>query len=273
MHKPDIANALAHTQVDVNLHKEVKNMLKKVALVTGGIGGIGTEICKSLANQGRFVVAGHLPAEQELAESWKVKMVEDGFDVGIAAGDVSNFESAGEMVASIANDHGPIEILVNCAGITRDATLKKLEKENWEAVINTNLNSIYNVTKQVLEGMLEKGFGRIVNISSVNGQRGQFGQTNYSAAKAGAHGFTMALAQETARKGITVNSVSPGYISTPMTEAIDAEIRDAIIAQVPMGRMGRADEVAHAVAFLADDLSEYITGVNLPVNGALFTSF
>lgn len=248
-------------------------MTKKVALVTGGIGGIGSEICKSLATQGRFVVAGHLPFEQEQAEAWKVTMEEQGFEVGIAAGDVSDFESTGKMIQNIVANYGTIEVLVNCAGITRDSSLKKLEPSNWEAVINTNLNSVYNVTKQVLDGMLETGFGRIVNISSVNGQRGQFGQTNYSAAKAGAHGFTMALAQETARKGITVNSVSPGYISTPMTEAIAPEIRESIVAQVPMGRMGTAAEVGHAVAFLTEDASAYITGINLPVNGALFTSF
>ena len=248
-------------------------MLKKVALVTGGIGGIGTEICKSLANQSRFVIAGYLPAERECAETWEAEMLGRGYDIGIAAGDVADFESARAMIADITSRYGRIEILVNCAGITRDSTLKKLEPENWQAVINTNLTSVYNVSKQVLDGMLESGFGRIVNISSVNGQRGQFGQTNYSAAKAGVHGFTMALARETSQKGITVNSVSPGYIATPMTEAIAPEIRETIIAQVPMGRMGRADEVGHAVAFLTDDMSAYITGANLPVNGALYTGF
>lgn len=248
-------------------------MSKKIALVTGGIGAIGSEICKALARQNRFVIAGHLPFEQEQAEAWKKSMIAKGFDVGIAAGDVSSFDSAAAMVSDITRDYGVIEILVNCAGITRDASLKKMEPENWEAVINTNLNSLYNVTKQVIDGMTEAGFGRIVNISSVNGQRGQFGQTNYSAAKAGVHGFTMALAQETARKGITVNSVSPGYIKTPMTDAIPEDVAEAILAQVPMGRMGHPDEIGHAVAFLTDDMSEYITGANLPVNGALYTSF
>ena len=248
-------------------------MSKKIALVTGGIGAIGTEICKALSDQGRLAVAGYFPAEQELAEAWKEKMTAEGYEVGIASGDVSNFDSAAEMVEAVVKDYGTIEILVNCAGITRDAALKKMELDQWEAVINTNLSSVYNLTKQVLEGMMDSGFGRIINISSVNGQRGQFGQTNYSAAKAGVHGFSMALAQETARKGITVNSVSPGYISTPMTEAIAPEIRESIVAQVPMGRMGQASEIGHAVAFLADDKSEYITGANIPVNGALYTSF
>jgi len=248
-------------------------MAKKIALVTGGIGGIGSEICKALSNQDRFVVAGHLPQEQDQAESWLVGMREAGYEVDIAAGDVASFESAGAMVAAIIQKYGPIEILVNCAGITRDATLKKMEPEQWETVINTNLNSVYNVTKNVLEGMLEAGFGRIVNMSSVNGQRGQFGQTNYSAAKAGLHGFTMALSYETARKGITVNSVSPGYIATPMTKSIAPDVLEQIVGQVPMKRMGEPAEIAHAVAFLTDDNSAYITGANLPVNGGLFTSF
>ncbi|MFX4228993.1 MAG: acetoacetyl-CoA reductase [Porticoccaceae bacterium] len=248
-------------------------MAKKIALVTGGIGGIGSEICKALFDQGRFVVAGHLPQELEQAEDWLKNMKKAGYEVDIAAGDVGSFESAGKMIAAIKQKYGPIEILVNCAGITRDATLKKMEPEQWEAVINTNLNSVYNVTKHVLDGMLETGFGRIVNMSSVNGQRGQFGQTNYSAAKAGLHGFTMALSYETARKGITVNSVSPGYVATPMTKAIDPDVLEQIVGQVPMQRMGEPSEIAHAVAFLTDDNSAYITGANLPVNGGLFTSF
>ncbi len=248
-------------------------MAKKIALVTGGIGGIGSEICKALSDQGRFVVAGYLPQEQEKAESWLAEMKEAGYEVDIASGNVASFESAGQMVAGIVEKYGPIEILVNCAGITRDATLKKMEPEQWDAVINTNLNSIYNVTKHVLDGMLETGFGRIVNMSSVNGQRGQFGQTNYSAAKAGLHGFTMALSYETARKGITVNSVSPGYVATPMTKAIAPDVLGQIVSQVPMQRMGEPSEIAHAVAFLTDDKSAYITGANLPVNGGLFTSF
>lgn len=248
-------------------------MTKKVALVTGGIGGIGSEICKALAKQGHKVVAGHLSFEQEQAEAWSKSMTEAGFDVGIAAGDVSDFDDTTKMIAGIKEQYGAVQILVNCAGITRDSSLKKMEPENWLAVINTNLNSVFNVTKAALDDMLESGFGRIVNISSVNGQKGQFGQTNYSAAKAGVHGFTMALSQETARKGITVNTVSPGYISTPMTEKIAPEIRESIVAQVPMGRMGTAAEIGHAVSFFTQEESAYITGANLPVNGALFTSF
>ena len=248
-------------------------MSKKIALVTGGIGGIGSEIVKALSNQGHKVIAGHLSFEQEQAEAWLEKAVSEGFDVGIAAGDVSDFESTAAMVSSIKQEHGVIEILVNCAGITRDSSLKKMDPENWLAVINTNLNSVFNVSKSVFDDMLDGGWGRIVNISSVNGQKGQFGQTNYSAAKAGVHGFTMALAQEGARKGVTVNTVSPGYVATAMTEKIAPEIRESIVAQVPMGRMGTPTEIANAVAFFTQDESGYISGANLPVNGALFTSF
>lgn len=248
-------------------------MSKKIALVTGGIGGIGTDVCKVLSDQGHKVVAGHLAVEQDKADAWVTAMSEGGYDVDIAAGDLSDFDDAAKMVENIISKYGPIEILVNCAGITRDSSLKKMTAENWSAVLNTNLNSVFNVTQPILLGMLEKGFGRIVNISSVNGSKGQFGQTNYSAAKAGVHGFTMALAQETAHKGITVNTVSPGYVATTMTDAIEKNIRDAIEAQVPLGRFARPDEIAHAVGFLTDSKSAYITGANLPVNGGLFTSF
>ena len=248
-------------------------MSKKIALVTGGIGGIGSEICKALANEGLKVIAGHLSFEQEQAEQWLADRTAEGLDVGIAAGDVSDFADTAKMIEGIAAEHGVIQVLVNCAGITRDASLKKMDPDNWYAVINTNLNSVFNVTKSCFEPMLESGFGRIINISSVNGQKGQFGQTNYSAAKAGVHGFTMALAQEGARKGVTVNTVSPGYIATAMTEKIAPEIRESIVAQVPMGRMGTPAEIANAVVFFAKEESGYITGANLPVNGALFTSF
>lgn len=247
-------------------------MSKRVALVTGGIGGIGTEICKALFNQGRLVVAGHLPQEQELAESWKVSMKEEGFDLEIAAGDVSDYDSTGAMIADITARFGQVSIVVNCAGITRDNFLKKMPKEDWDAVINTNLNSLFNVSRHLVESMGDYGWGRIVNISSVNGQKGQFGQTNYSAAKAGVHGFSMALAQEMARKQVTVNSVSPGYVETRMTAAVPEDIRNQIIAQVPMGRMAQPSEIGHAVAFLCHDDSSYLTGVNLPVNGGLYMS-
>ena len=247
-------------------------MSKQVALVTGGIGGIGTEICKALYKQGRLVVAGHLPQEQELALGWQQSLKSEGFDLELASADVSDFDSTGTMLQDIRSRFGEITIVVNCAGITRDNFLKKMPKEDWAAVISTNLNSLFNVSRQVVESMGNAGWGRIVNISSVNGQKGQFGQTNYSAAKAGVHGFTMALAQEMARKNVTVNSVSPGYVETRMTAAVPEEIRQQIIAGVPMARMAQPVEIASAVAFLCSDEASYITGANLPVNGGMYMS-
>ena len=245
-------------------------MSRRVALVTGGTGGIGTAVCIELIKQDRLVIAGHLPEETEIAELWQSELKAEGYEVELAAGDVSDYDSAGEMVAAINSRFGTIEILVNCAGITRDAFLAKMEQEDWIAVINTNLNSVFNVTRQVIPGMMAVGFGRIVNISSVNGQKGQFGQTNYSAAKAGMHGFTMALAQEGARKGVTVNSVSPGYVETRMTAAVNKDILNAIIQTIPMGRLGQAKEIAQAVAFLCLDETSYVTGANIPVNGGMY---
>jgi len=242
----------------------------RVAAVTGGIGGIGTAICRRLVRDGKCVVAVYHPSEEEKATEWCQHRKEEGLDINIIAGDVSNAPDGMTVIDEIESLYGPVDILVNCAGITRDSTLKRMQTEHWEDVINTNLNSVYYVTKPVWEGMLERGFGRIINISSVNGQKGQFGQVNYSAAKAGMHGFTMALAQEGARKGITVNTVSPGYVETPMTLAMRDDIRESIISSIPMGRMAKPEEIANAVAFLAADESIYITGANLPVNGGLF---
>jgi acetoacetyl-CoA reductase len=244
--------------------------MARVALVTGGIGGIGTAICARLAKDGCTVIANHHPSESSAAAAWKEERAAEGFALDTIAADVSSFEDSARMIAEIEAKHGPVDILVNCAGITRDKTFKKMEPAQWEAVINVNLNSVFNVTRQVWEGMLERGFGRIVNISSVNGQRGQFGQANYSAAKAGMHGVTMALAQEGAAKGVTVNTVSPGYVETAMTLAMDEQVRNAIIGGIPMRRMGAPAEIASAVAFLASDQNGYVTGANIPVNGGLF---
>ncbi|MBI3897211.1 MAG: acetoacetyl-CoA reductase [Gammaproteobacteria bacterium] len=247
-------------------------MQRKVALVTGGTGGIGTAICRELAQQGCRVVAGYVPSDREVAESWRETQRTLGHDVGVVAGDVTSFESSGEMVREVEANVGPIDILVNCAGITRDKTLRKMEKDQWDAVINTNLNSAFNVTRQVIEGMVTRGYGRIVNISSVNGQRGQFGQTNYSAAKAGIHGFTMALAQEVASRGVTVNTVSPGYVATSMALAVPEEIRKQIVAQIPLGRLATPEEIAFTVGFLVDTRCAYVTGANIAVNGGLYMS-
>jgi len=242
----------------------------RVALVTGGIGGIGTAICQRLAKDGFKVVANHHPSEQEAAETWKQQQKDAGFDIETLGADVASFDDSARMIANIKEAWGPVAVLVNCAGITRDKTFKKMEEAQWRAVIDVNLSSVFNVTRNVWEDMLEAGFGRVVNISSVNGQRGQFGQANYAAAKAGMHGVTMSLAQEGAAKGITVNTVSPGYVETAMTLAMRDDVRDAIVATVPMRRMGKPEEIASAVAFLVADENGYVTGANLPVNGGLF---
>jgi acetoacetyl-CoA reductase len=247
-------------------------MTAKVALVTGGIGGIGTTICRRLADDGLHVVAAHHPAESEQAAKWLEEQAGDGRNIDTLALDVASYEDCAEKLTALVGEHGAVDVVVNCAGITRDKTFKRMEKDHWYDVINVNLNSVFNVTRPLWEGMLERGFGRVINISSVNGQRGQFGQTNYSAAKAGMHGFTMALAQEGASKGVTVNTISPGYVETAMTAAMRDDVREAIIAGVPMRRMGTTAEIADTVAYLVNDQSGYITGANLPVNGGLFMS-
>ena len=242
----------------------------RIALVTGGTGGIGTAICIALAQQGRKVIAGYYPPEEESALTWQQRHRANGYDFEIVACDVSDYESSQSTLQDVERSFGTVDILVNCAGITRDKTLRHMTLDQWDAVLRTNLDSAFNVTRQVVNNMSAKGFGRIVNISSVNGQKGQFGQANYSAAKAGLHGFTKAVAQELANKGVTVNSVSPGYVKTEMTDAIPEEIRDAIVQQVPMGRMASPDEIAYVVSFLTDDRNTYMTGANLPVNGGMY---
>jgi acetoacetyl-CoA reductase len=243
---------------------------KKVALVTGGVGGIGTAICKRLAEDGHFVVANFgIPGTET---KWLASMAASGLNGGssaLAFGDVTQYEAMAEMVGKITAEHGQVDILVNCAGITRDTTFRKMTPEQWHSVIDTNLTSVFNVTRQVIDGMLERGWGRIINISSVNGIRGQFGQTNYSAAKAGILGFTKALAQEVVKKGVTVNAISPGYVATDMVMAIREDVRAQIVAQIPAGRLAMPEEVADSVAFLASDKAAYITGANLSVNGGL----
>jgi len=248
-------------------------MTKKVALVTGGVGGIGSAICRELEQKGYRVIAGYHPAEETAAQARLNEWQATKLDIHTVSGDVASFDSCVAMAAEVKKNHGVVQVLVNCAGITRDKTLKKMTPDDWSAVLNVDLNSLYNVTKQFVDDMTESGFGRVVNISSVNGKKGQFGQTNYSAAKAGVHGFTMALAQEVARKGVTVNSVSPGYVETAMTKAIPQEISDSIVAQIPLGRMAQPEEVAYVVGVLSDDRAGYITGTNISVNGGLFISF
>jgi acetoacetyl-CoA reductase len=244
--------------------------MKRLALVTGGVGGIGTAICKRLARDGNFVVANYAIGGSE--EKWRAAMADAGLNgerSALAFGDVTDYEAMGRMVKKIEADHGPVDILVNCAGITRDSTFRKMSQDQWRAVIATNLDSVFNVTRQVIDGMMERGWGRVINISSVNATRGQFGQTNYAAAKAGILGFTKSLAQEVVRKGVTVNAISPGYVETDMVMAIREDVRQKIVAEIPAGRLARPEEIADAVAFLASDNAAYITGTNLSVNGGL----
>jgi acetoacetyl-CoA reductase len=241
---------------------------RRVVFVTGGMGGIGTAICRRLASLGHTVVAGCLP-EYGRKDEWLAGMRSEGFTAHAAEGDVADFESCAAMFYNVRSVVGPVDILVNNAGITRDSIFKRMTEGDWNAVINTNLNSVFNVTRQVIDGMVDRGWGRIVNISSVNAIKGQFGQTNYSAAKAGMAGFSKALAQEVVRKGVTVNTVSPGYVETDMVLAIRTEIRERIIASIPMGRLARPQEIAAVVAFLASEEAGYITGANISVNGGM----
>jgi acetoacetyl-CoA reductase len=243
-------------------------VIPRIAFVSGGMGGIGSAICRRFAQSGHTVIAGCLPG-YERKQEWLDAMRAQGFKVHAGEGDVADFDSCAEMFYNVRSIVGPIDILVNNAGITRDAVFKRMTEQDWMAVINTNLNSVFNVTRQVIDGMSERGWGRIINISSVNALKGQFGQTNYSAAKAGMAGFAKALAQEVVKKGVTVNTVSPGYVETDMVKAIRPEIREQIIASIPMGRLARPEEIAAVVAFLASDEAGYITGANISVNGGM----
>ncbi|MET0892391.1 MAG: acetoacetyl-CoA reductase [Pseudoxanthomonas sp.] len=246
-------------------------MGKRIAVVTGGIGGLGTEICKALAQAGRTVIAVDLDSREQRLAAFSQEV--QGLDIHFAAADVADYDSCGALVRSIEQERGSLDILVNNAGITRDATLRKMDRAQWDAVLDVNLGSAFNLCGHAMAGMQARGFGRVVNISSVSGQTGNFGQTNYAAAKAGLHGFTMSLARETATKGITVNSISPGYIETAMTGAMPAEVLARISGSIPAGRMGQPADIARTVTFLSDDAAGYITGANVPVNGGLFMSF
>jgi acetoacetyl-CoA reductase len=203
---------------------------------------------------------------------WLVKTKEEGFNFIPADADVTDYDQCVAMVKKIEGEVGPIDVLVNNAGITRDATFRKMEKGQWDAVMATNLDSVFNVTHPVLAGMAERGWGRVINISSVNGVKGQFGQANYSAAKAGILGFTKAIAQEVAKKGVTVNAIAPGYVGTEMVMAIKQEVRDQIVATIPAGRLGKPEEIGDLVAFLASESAGYITGATININGGLHMS-
>ena len=246
----------------------------RVALVTGGTGGIGTAICEKLYKDGYTVVANYRDFTKamkwrEEAKKWRDDHLRMGIDVKIVEGNISDFKSVSRMMEEIREDIGTVDVLVNNAGITRDAPLTKMTPEQWFEVIETNLNSVFVCSKLVIDEMIKKGWGRIINISSVNGQKGQFGQTNYAAAKSGMYGFTKSLALELAKKGISVNTISPGYTSTPMVMAIKEDVREKIVSQIPMGRLGFPEEIAGAVSYLASDEAKYITGANLAINGGL----
>ncbi len=240
---------------------------QKVAVVTGGMGGLGEAICRNFHEHGYRVIATYSPGNQHAA-TWLKTQQDAGFDCKSVMIDVADFKSCEAGVAKILSEVGRIDVLVNNAGITRDTTLRRMSLEAWQEVTHTNLDSVFNMSRQVIEGMLECGWGRIINISSVNGQKGAFGQANYAAAKAGVHGFTKALALEVARKGITVNTVSPGYLRTKMVMAVPAEVMEKkILPEIPLGRLGEPAEVAALVSFLASEEAAFITGANMSING------
>lgn len=237
----------------------------KVALVTGGTGGIGAAICLKLAESGARVATNY--RNEEKAKAWQAEAKKAGHDIAIYQADVSDFDACQILTEQVKKDLGPIDILVNNAGITKDGMFKKMSKEKWDAVMSINLDGLFNMTKPLIEGMTDRGWGRIINISSINGQKGQLGQTNYAASKAGMHGFTMALAQEVARKGVTVNTVSPGYIATEMVMAVSEDIRNSIIAGIPVNRLGTPEEIAALVDFLASEEAGFATGADFSMNG------
>lgn len=242
-------------------------MSGKLAYVTGGMGGIGTSICQRLAKEGYTVVAGCGPSRDY--RQWLDEQAALGYKFHASVGNVSDWDSTVDAFNKVKSDFGSVAVLVNNAGITRDGLFRKMGQDDWRAVIDTNLNSLFNVTKQVIEGMIENQWGRIINISSVNGQKGQFGQTNYSTAKAGIHGFTMALAQEVASKGVTVNTISPGYIGTDMVRAIRPDVLEKIVSTIPVKRLGTPDEIGSMIAWLASDESGFATGADFSLNGGL----
>ncbi|HZQ74252.1 MAG TPA: acetoacetyl-CoA reductase [Burkholderiales bacterium] len=240
---------------------------QRIAVVTGGMGGLGETISTKMADAGYRVVVTYSPSNTKY-KSWLEEMKSRGYSFSAFPVDVADYDNCAKMASQIRADCGAIDILVNNAGITRDMTFKKMTKADWDAVMRTNLDSCFNMTKQVMDGMVERGWGRVINVSSVNGQKGAFGQTNYSAAKAGIHGFTKALALEVARKGVTINTISPGYIGTKMVTAIPKEILDSkILPQIPIGRLGKPDEVAGLIIYLCSEEAAFVTGANISING------
>jgi len=243
-------------------------MKGRIAIITGGSGDIGTATCQEFSRQGARVIAVDLLA-QDQGVLWQKKQKAAGFDFGFVHVDVSDFASCAAMAKEVESHFGPVDIIVNGAGTLSDASLRKMTPEQWNKVVHTDLDSLFNVTRQFINGMIERHYGRIINISSVNAEKGQFGQTNYASAKAGVYGFTKSLAQEVARHGITVNAISPGYVESRMVMTVPEEIREKIIAQIPLGRLAKPEEIAWGIACLASERSGFITGSNLAVNGGL----
>jgi acetoacetyl-CoA reductase len=240
---------------------------QRIAVVTGGMGGLGETISTKMADAGYRVVVTYSPSNTKY-RAWLEEMKGRGYTFAAFPVDVVSYDDSARACTRIHGEVGAIDILVNNAGITRDMTFKKMTKADWDAVMRTNLDSCFNMTKQVMDGMVDRGWGRVINVSSVNGQKGAFGQTNYSAAKAGIHGFTKALALEVARKGVTVNTISPGYIGTKMVTAIPKEILDSkILPQIPIGRLGKPDEVAGLIIYLCSEEAAFVTGANISING------
>ncbi|MGV3739744.1 MAG: acetoacetyl-CoA reductase [Gammaproteobacteria bacterium] len=252
-------------------NKLTQSANQRIALVSGGMGGIGTAICQALCNSGAKVITTyHKSGDHAHAERWQDEQKKQGFDIDKIYVDIADPQSCSMAISELLQRYARIDVLVNNAGITRDKLCHKMELDDWHQVIGVNLNSLFYLTKPVLDAMIQNLYGRIINISSINAQKGQRGQVNYSAAKAGMHGFTKSLAQEVANKHITVNTISPGYIKTSMVMAVREDIREQIIAQIPVGRLGEPEEVARVVAFLADDASAFITGSNISINGGQF---
>jgi len=242
-------------------------MAKRLALITGGMGGLGETISTKMADAGYRVAVTYSPSNKT-ASQWVGDMKTRGYEFRAYPCDVADFDSCRACVESVTKDFGPVDILVNNAGITRDVTFRKMTKSDWDAVMRTNLDSVFNVTKQVCDGMVDRGWGRVINVSSVNGSKGAFGQTNYAAAKAGMHGFTKSLALEVAKKGVTVNTISPGYIGTKMVTAIPKDILDSkIIPQIPVGRLGKPEEIAGLIIYLCSEEAAFVNGANIAING------
>ncbi|MDA0275498.1 MAG: acetoacetyl-CoA reductase [Proteobacteria bacterium] len=240
---------------------------QKIAVVTGGMGGLGESISTKMADAGYKVLVTYSPSNSKW-KTWIDEMKGKGYSFAAYPVDVTSFEDCAAKCAQIQKECGNVDILVNSAGITRDMTFKKMTKADWDAVMHTNLDSCFSMTKQVMDGMVERGWGRVINVASVNGQKGAFGQTNYSAAKAGIHGFTKALALEVAKKGVTINTISPGYIGTKMVTAIPKEILDSkILPQIPVGRLGKPEEIAGLIIYLCSEEAAFVTGANISING------